>query len=199
MMDKKNLRKVMKDKLSLLSEVEFNHMSLRLSKNLKSLLSVLGIIQDIHASDKMVIGTFAPIEKEPLWYLDLMEMIDHQTAFPAILETIAENKGMTFKMARMVDLVVQKDFGVEISGPKDTAQIVSPNVILVPGLAMNKYGERLGRGRGFYDRFLKDCNAIKIGICFSLQLLSEELPTEEHDEKLDFIVTEEKIINCKIA
>ena len=147
----------------------------------------------------MVIGAFAPIEKEPLWYLDLMEMIDHQTAFPAILETIAENKGMTFKMARMVDLVVQKDFGVEISGPKDTAQIVSPNVILVPGLAMNKYGERLGRGRGFYDRFLKDCNAIKIGICFSLQLLSEELPTEEHDEKLDFIVTEEKIINCKIA
>ena len=185
----------MKEKLSLLSEVEFNHMSLRLSQNLKSLLCDLGFIHDIQASEKMIIGAFAPIEREPLWFLDLEKVIDQQIAFPAI----AENLQMTFKMAGMIDLVIKKDFGVEILGPKDSALVVSPNVVLIPGLAMKNNGERLGRGRGFYDRFLKDCKAIKIGVCFSQQLISEELPTEEHDEKLDFIVTEEKIINCKIA
>ena len=66
-----------------------------------------------------------------------------------------------------------------------------PDLILVPGLAFSLAGHRLGRGGGFYDRLLagRARNAIKLGICFSLQLL-ESVPTEEHDALLDAVISD---------
>ena len=191
-MDKLSLRREMKEKLSLIDKTNFNHMSLRLSTNLIQLLSNLGVIQE-----KKWIGAFAPIEKEPFWYLRLSEKELKQLAYPAyaVADKDDDNK-MIFKMTRMSDLVIRKDFGVEILGPSDLAIKVTPDVVLVPSLAMSEDGSRLGRGKGFYDRYLSDYRGVKIGICFSMQLQTE-VPTEEHDVKLDFIVTEEKIINCK--
>jgi 5-formyltetrahydrofolate cyclo-ligase len=71
------------------------------------------------------------------------------------------------------------------------------NLLLIPGLAFTRTGARLGRGRGFYDRFLAltDPKATKIGICFDLQLL-ETLPTEIHDHQLDYLITESQTIMC---
>lgn len=67
---------------------------------------------------------------------------------------------------------------------------------LIPGLAFDQKGYRLGRGKGFYDRSLSDFKGKKIGICFNLSLC-EELPHEEHDIRCDQIVTENKIFNVK--
>ncbi len=67
--------------------------------------------------------------------------------------------------------------------------------VLVPGLAFDQRGSRLGRGRGFYDRFLKKCTAEKIGICFRLQFLNEALNTQSHDQKMDRLITENFTLN----
>ncbi|WP_413288335.1 5-formyltetrahydrofolate cyclo-ligase [Bdellovibrio sp. HCB337] len=69
--------------------------------------------------------------------------------------------------------------------------------ILVPGLGFNKKGRRLGKGRGFYDRALADYKGPKIGVCFDCQVVEEDLPEEEHDIRVDALVTEEAIIQCK--
>ncbi len=62
--------------------------------------------------------------------------------------------------------------------------------ILVPGLAFTSSGERLGRGAGFYDRFLKLCpEALRIGVAFEVQM-AKLLPTESWDEKVDVILTD---------
>ncbi len=71
---------------------------------------------------------------------------------------------------------------------------VSPKileVILVPGVAFSKDGTRLGRGKGYYDRFLKDISdkTILLGVCYSLQLC-RDLPSEKHDVKVDDVITE---------
>ena len=95
-------------------------------------------------------------------------------------------------------LVIKKDFGFKILGPSLKSIEVTPEVILVPGLAFSEKGERLGRGKGFYDKYLSQYRGIKIGICFSEQLI-ENLPSEKHDETLDYIVTDERIINCSNA
>lgn len=76
--------------------------------------------------------------------------------------------------------------------------IVSPaaiSLILVPGLAFTAGGLRLGRGGGFYDRFLAQLpvEAVKLGVCFDCQVL-ESLPMEPHDQVLDMIVTESGFI-----
>lgn len=61
------------------------------------------------------------------------------------------------------------------------------DVILVPGVAFDLKGERLGRGKGYYDKILKQTKAYKIGICFDFQLL-DQIPTEEHDVTMDKVV-----------
>ncbi|MDP3975927.1 MAG: 5-formyltetrahydrofolate cyclo-ligase [bacterium] len=62
------------------------------------------------------------------------------------------------------------------------------DLVLVPGLAFCQDGRRLGRGVGFYDRFLSQFKGSSIGLCFQEQLVSE-LPWEEHDRKVDFVIS----------
>ena len=63
------------------------------------------------------------------------------------------------------------------------------DVAVIPGMAFDKEGHRLGRGKGYYDRFLRLLsNTYKIGICFSWQLV-DEVPTDEHDILMDEIMT----------
>ena len=66
-------------------------------------------------------------------------------------------------------------------------------LIIVPGVAFDKQKNRLGRGKGYYDRLLSNTNALKIGICYDFQLV-EEIPTNPHDIKMDMIITP----NCVI-
>lgn len=65
--------------------------------------------------------------------------------------------------------------------------------IVVPGVAFDRKMNRLGRGKGFYDRLLRQTRARKIGICYRLQLV-DEIPAEPHDIKMDLIITENDII-----
>ncbi|MDO4461617.1 MAG: 5-formyltetrahydrofolate cyclo-ligase [Bacteroidia bacterium] len=61
-------------------------------------------------------------------------------------------------------------------------------IIVVPGVAFTPNGDRLGRGRGFYDRILASFpSAITVGVCLSCQLY-DELPTDSHDKKIENII-----------
>ncbi len=64
---------------------------------------------------------------------------------------------------------------------------------LVPGLGFDRRLRRLGRGRGFYDRFLKGSLILKVGVSFAEQLV-EELPHESHDVDLDALITDRETI-----
>ena len=71
------------------------------------------------------------------------------------------------------------------------------DLVLVPGIAFDREGYRLGYGFGFYDKFLKKVpKAVKIGLAFDFQIV-DQVPREEHDVPVDFIVTEERVIDCK--
>ena len=66
-------------------------------------------------------------------------------------------------------------------------------LIVIPGVAFDKNGNRLGRGKGFYDKFLKSSKAMKIGVCFSFQYF-DEVPFEEHDVKMDKVIVGERYL-----
>lgn len=66
-------------------------------------------------------------------------------------------------------------------------------VCLVPALAYDKNGHRLGYGKGYYDRFIKKFIVISVGLCYN-DFLIDALPTEKHDETVDYIATESEII-----
>ncbi len=71
------------------------------------------------------------------------------------------------------------------------------DIVLVPGSVFDERGGRFGYGGGFYDRFLEKIPyAVRIGLAFELQV-AKEIPLQPHDELLDFIVTEQRIIEAE--
>ena len=73
-------------------------------------------------------------------------------------------------------------------------QLQELSLILVPGVAFDPQGGRLGRGHGIYDRFLKKIpeNVLKIGLAFDWQLF-DVIPMSEHDHNIDIVVTESNL------
>jgi 5-formyltetrahydrofolate cyclo-ligase len=69
----------------------------------------------------------------------------------------------------------------------------SIDLIIVPGLAFDRQGNRLGRGKGFYDRFLSRISTPRIGLCFQDQLL-EEVPFNKEDIPMDKLITDQETI-----
>ncbi len=67
-----------------------------------------------------------------------------------------------------------------------------PDVVLVPLLAADNEFNRLGYGKGFYDRFLAESSALKIGLVFQEYILNK-IPVERFDEKLDILVSEKEV------
>ncbi|MGA2787538.1 MAG: 5-formyltetrahydrofolate cyclo-ligase [Verrucomicrobiota bacterium] len=62
------------------------------------------------------------------------------------------------------------------------------DLVLVPGVAFDLSGNRLGRGKGFYDQLLAKISGVKCGVGYDFQLL-EKIPAEPHDAKVDFVIT----------
>ncbi len=66
-------------------------------------------------------------------------------------------------------------------------------VIVVPGVAFDAQGGRLGHGRGHFDRLLEESPALLIGLCYENRLL-EAVPMEPHDVRMDMVVTEKRTL-----
>lgn len=80
----------------------------------------------------------------------------------------------------------------------DPARDAKKTVVLVPGLAFDLLGNRIGRGKGYYDRFLGQPamrEARLVGVCWNLQKM-EKLYPEIHDVPMDYLCTEERFLAC---
>jgi 5-formyltetrahydrofolate cyclo-ligase len=78
--------------------------------------------------------------------------------------------------------------------PKENcSELEGIEIVLVPTVGITKNGVRLGYGYGYYDRFLASSNAKTISLVYSKQLV-KSIPFSEKDVKIDWIVTEENII-----
>ncbi|NLL51499.1 MAG: 5-formyltetrahydrofolate cyclo-ligase [Peptococcaceae bacterium] len=100
----------------------------------------------------------------------------------------------------LVKDVQVSNFGIREPLP-DRLKPVSPeeiDLVLVPGLAFDYHGHRIGFGAGYYDRFLPRLrqDAVIIGIAFACQLF-DNLPREDYDYKLPLLVTENGLINAR--
>jgi 5-formyltetrahydrofolate cyclo-ligase len=90
-------------------------------------------------------------------------------------------------------LVAGEQFGIgEPAGTPEWTALDKVELIMVPGVAFDSHGNRMGRGRGFYDRLLKSTpNAAQIGAGHDFQLL-DTIPVEPHDVPMDCVITDHK-------
>lgn len=103
-----------------------------------------------------------------------------------ILPTVVGNDIIPVELTKDTDFAIG-DFN--ILEPQNEAYTGTYDLIVVPGVAFDKNGNRLGRGKGYYDRFLcKHLEVKRIGICFDFQFV-DEVPTEDNDIKMHEVLT----------
>jgi 5-formyltetrahydrofolate cyclo-ligase len=114
--------------------------------------------------------------------------------------TDAGNKAMV--ASRINDLEGDLELGnYDILEPREECLRPVPeqniDVVLMPGVAFDRTGGRLGYGGGYYDRFLEKCGpgCTLIAVAFELQIV-EHVPCADHDARIHKIVTEERVIDC---
>jgi len=129
-------------------------------------------------------------EMNPTPLLDALRSKGYRTALPV---TGPKGTMLTFRLYNPGDKLVPRVMG--ILEPEDTAVAVDPDILLVPLLAFDKRGNRLGYGGGYYDRTLAALRAKKpilaVGIAYGCQEVTE-VPAGPSDARLDKIVTEIK-------
>lgn len=85
-------------------------------------------------------------------------------------------------------MVAGEQFGIGEPSGKEWTDLDAIGMIAVPGVAFDHSNNRMGRGRGFYDRLLKTTpHAAKIGLAYSFQMM-DEIPVEPHDVPMDLII-----------
>lgn len=94
-----------------------------------------------------------------------------------------------FELSSLDNLNVNK-WGVPEPNDGRKFPVEDLDLVIVPMVAGDHFKNRLGYGKGFYDRFLKRCPATKIGLLFDCQLSESKLPVESYDIPLDILITE---------
>src|SRR5215210_108489 len=103
------------------------------------------------------------------------------------LPRVEEDK-ITFYELSSIKSLIRGRFG--IMEPPPYMQISEIDILVVPGIAFDKTGCRLGYGKGYYDRLLSGKRTFSIGLAYSFQLL-ENLPYDRYDKRLDAIASED--------
>ncbi len=103
---------------------------------------------------------------------------------------------MEFRVANAQDPDQFEEGSFGILEPKKSLPLAKKKEIVacfVPLLAFDSKGMRLGQGKGFYDRFLRDFSGKRIGLAFEWQFSPLDLPKEKTDQSLDLVITEHGI------
>ena len=117
---------------------------------------------------------------------------------PCAFPRCGEEKGkMEFYYVSDLDKLEAGAYGIR-EPKKDAIPVtdLTDALILVPALAFDREGHRIGYGGGYYDRYLRRCGARAIGVIYE-ELLADSLPHEPHDVSVDAIVTEGRILSVK--
>ena len=92
--------------------------------------------------------------------------------------------------------LIRHSFGMlEPSPGQPRIPLAEIDLALIPGIAYDRTGGRLGHGGGYYDRFLPQTNALRVGITYDICLV-DELPCTSHDQPMHWIVTPTQTLFC---
>ena len=95
-------------------------------------------------------------------------------------------------------MVAGEQFGIGEPTGDVWTELEKVDLIVVPGVAFDRQCNRMGRGRGFFDRMLKSTpNALKVGVAYDFQLL-ETIPVEPFDVKMDMVITQHSTLNQRL-
>ena len=175
MLDKKTLRREVRARVAQVAVADARERSEAIVREVERHLAVSGA---------MVVALFSPLGDEP----QLWPLVERLAQRVSVVLPRVEGDVMNFysydscAMAKGAYGINEPQNGL----PVDVGEI---DVIVVPGVAFTDCGARMGRGKGYYDRYLSQsgCRALKIGVCYREQVV-ESIPTEPHDVMMDTVI-----------
>ena len=188
-LSKSNLRKRLKSQRSLFARTESstvgqNSARYKVRENLQKLVDELNPQGEVWAYQAY--SDEAPCEFE-------VSKGKAKVAYPKIVKDQLE-----FYIPRNPQEMVPNHYGILEPDPQKSQPSQDPKLVFVPGVAFDRHGTRLGSGKGFYDRVLSQFpKAIRVGVAYAVQISNEVLPVEAHDQAMDWIVTENFILQCE--
>lgn len=180
MISKEEIRKVMLKKRLSMEEKEVDEKSEMIIEKLENM---------IEFKKSKVIMAYYPIRNE----VDTRRILERYAEDKTILSPRTKREGIVPVKFKSLKELEKDIFG--IPSPLGEEYKGEIDLILVPGLAFDFRLYRLGYGLGYYDRFLKSLRVIKIGLAYDFQIL-DELPHNDGDVKMDFVITEKRILKA---
>lgn len=187
-MDKSILRQIMLNKRQSLSEAEIK----RISDKIFNLFISLPLVKNSN-----YIMSYMPINNEvdvlPFnkWVLDSGKVL----CLPKV-KSLEEMDAI--KINNLKNNLSKGSFGIMEPAPDNRmADCDKIDLIIVPGLAFDKIGNRIGHGKGYYDRFLSRCskNTVLLGVAYSFQIL-DNIPADDFDKRVNAVISENGITIC---
>ena len=178
-----------KDKLRQKIAIEKNNYALEdlllKSEEVFSVLEITGVFQ----SAKNVF-VYNSLKDE----VSTKSFIDRWSGEKNLYLPVVTDKGLQFRLYTANTEYNISSLGIYEPKGDNFTDYQKVDLVIVPGVAFDRKMNRMGRGKGYYDRFLpKLSKATKIGVCFDFQLL-ESIPSDSNDVKMDMLVSENDLI-----
>jgi len=179
--EKKILRKHIKTLKSSYTFKDFENKSQKILSHIQNFL---------HIEENSIIMAYWPLPDE----VQIQEwIIKNSSRYTILLPVIQENELVVIPFTGIDSMQKVPPFGILEPTGETFHNIDKIKIIIVPGMAFDKNGFRMGRGKGYYDKFLPKTKAIRVGICFDFQLM-DTIPINEFDAQMDYIITEDEIL-----
>ena len=158
---------------------------------------IFRLIKKNFKKKKIIIAGYYPSSHE----VNILKFLENasKNRFKILLPVIKTSNHMSFRQWDFNEPLYVNKFG--ILEPINSGKNIIPDLVMVPLAAFDNNLNRIGYGKGYYDRSLKKIskikkNVISLGIAYSFQKC-QKIPTNKHDFKLDYIFTEKGIIKSK--
>lgn len=177
MPSKIDIRKFVKQKVKLLTPEERKTQSDEVLKRLA--------VHPLFVKSKVVMLYYSLPDE-----VDTHQFVKQWAAEKVVLLPVVQGEDLELRQYKSDSEICVTDYRIEAPVAEAYAFLDRIDLIVVPGVAFDKEGRRMGRGRGFYDRFLAKgelCNAYKLGLCFPSQIV-ESVPVEPHDICMDDVL-----------
>lgn len=184
-MSKDEIRQEVRRQKALLSKDKIDFLSSALRNQFLTL-------KEYHESSQIIL--YAAFNQEvntiPLIHQALLD--GKKVALPRVMDAHID-----FYYIKSLSDLTESDFGIPEPEPVNRLELESSssNLILVPGLAFDKQGNRIGYGKSYYDRYFAAHKESFLKVCFAYEFqIYNQIPFEIHDVKMDILITENTIL-----
>lgn len=185
---KKDLREKMRKKRALITPEERGVMSAEITKKILSLAE--------YKSAKMIF-CYVPLKNEVDTFSLIKTALGEQKSV-AVPRCIPGHPLMDFYYINSLDDLKEGSYG--ILEPQENEKYIcneTDGFCILPGLSFDRMGNRLGYGKGYYDRFLHSFSGVTAGVCFSNTLTLTSIPRGRFDVPADIVITDKEIIKTR--